>query len=61
MNNITDEFRMVLGGQPTPFFFSTELAKSHFSLPVVNDNEIVRNTSDRVGREIRFNLFCALQ
>ena len=38
---------MILGGQPTPFFFTTEFAKTNFfTLPVVNDNEIVRITSE---------------
>ena len=52
-----DEFRMVLGGQSTPCFFTTEFAKSNsFTLQVVNDNDIVR-----MGRrENRFNLFGAL-
>ena len=53
MNNIIDEFRMVLGGQPTQFFFYNNWRKAIFSLPVVNDNEIVRNTSNRVGREFK--------
>ena len=36
---------MVLGSQPMPFFFTTEFAKKLFTLPVVNDNEIVPSTS----------------
>ena len=47
----THEFRMVLGGQPTPcfFFFTTEFTKSNFfTLPTVHDNKIVQSTSDGV-------------
>ena len=52
---------MVLGGKPTPCFFTTEFVKSNlFTLPVVNDNEIVLSTSDGVEGKIRFNLFSAL-
>ena len=56
-----DEFRIVLVGQPTPCFFTTEFVKSNF-LPcqVVNDNKIVRNTSDRVEGKSGLNLFSAL-
>ena len=47
-----DEFRMVLGGQPTPcfffFFYNRIRKKQFFTLWVVNDNEIVRSTSDEV-------------
>ena len=44
-----DEFRMVLGGQPTPcFFFSQQNSKSNFTLPVVNYSEIVWSTFDGV-------------
>ena len=48
---------MVLGGQPKPFFFATELARSiFFTLQIVNDKDIVQ-----IGRrEIRFNLSGAL-
>ena len=48
---------MVLGGQPTPFFFfTTEFMKAISSLLVVNDNEIVRNASDVV--EGKSGLIC---
>ena len=47
-----DEFRIVLGGQPTPcfsFFFWNIIGKKQcFTLPVVNNNEIVWSTSDGV-------------
>ena len=37
----------VLGGQPTPCFFWNRIREKHFfTLPVVNDNEIVRSRSD---------------
>ena len=49
-----DEFRMVSGGQPTPCFFHKGIhEKQFFTLPVVNDNEIVRSTSDGVeGKQV---------
>ena len=51
---------MGLGGKPTPFFFSQQnLRKSIFSLRVVNDNEIVRNTSDGV-EGISHLIWCAI-
>ena len=43
-----DEFRMVLVGQPTPCFYNRIREKQFFTLPVVNDNEIVQRTSDGV-------------
>ena len=44
-----DEFLVVLGGQPTPCFFLQQNSRKQFcTLPVVNDNEIVRSTSDGV-------------
>ena len=56
-----DEFRMVLGGQPTPcFFFYNRIREKHFfTLPVVNDNEIVRSTSDWV--EGKTGLICLVR
>ena len=53
-----DELHVVLGGQPSPFFYN-RIREKKFSLPVVNDNEIVRNTSDRVEGKPVF-LFGAL-
>ena len=44
-----DEFRMVLGGQPTPCFLQQNSRKAILTLPVVNDNEIVRSTSEWVA------------
>ena len=44
-----DEFRIILGGQPTQCFFCNRIReKQFFTLPVVNDNKIVRITSDGV-------------
>ena len=41
--------RVSHGGQPTPCFFSQQNSlKAIFTLPVVNDNEIVRSTFDGV-------------
>ena len=57
-----DEFRIVLGaGQPSPCFFTTEFAvkSNFFTLPVVNDNEIVRSTSDWV--EGKSGLICLVR
>ena len=53
---------MVLGGQPTSFFFYNRIReKQFFTLPVVNDNEIVRNTSGVVeGKAGLINLFGVL-
>ena len=60
LNALLDEIRMVLGGQPTPCYFTTEFAKSiFFTLPVVNDNEIVRNTSDGVKK--KSGLICSVR
>ena len=53
-----DELYVVLGGQPSPFFYN-RIREKKFSLQVVNDNEIVRNTSDRVEGKPVF-LFGAL-
>ena len=50
-----DEFRMVLGGQPKPcsFFSYNRIHKKQiFTLPVVNDNEFVRNTSGVVEENL---------
>ena len=48
---------MVLGGQPTPYFFYVRIReKQFFTLPVVNDNEFVRSTSD--GVEGKSGLIC---
>ena len=41
---------MVLGGQPTPFFYNRIRKKQFFTLPVVDDNEIMRSTSDGEDR-----------
>ena len=55
-----DEFRIVLGGQPTPCFFYQRIReKQFFTLPVVNDNEMVRSTSD--GVEGKSGLICLVR
>ena len=56
-----DEFRIVLGGQPTPcfFFYNRIREQQFFTLPVVNDNEIVRSTSD--GVEGKTGLICLVR
>ena len=51
-----DEFCMVLGSQPMPFSFYNRIHESHFSMPVVNDNEIARNTSE--GLEGKSGFIC---
>ena len=54
-----DEFRMVLGGQPTLCFYNRIRVKQFFALPIINDNEIVRTKSDRV--EGKSGLICLVR
>ena len=49
-----DVFHEVLGGQPTPCVcYNTIRAKQFFTLPVVNDKEIVRTRSASDGVEVK--------
>ena len=55
-----DDFRMVFGGQKMPCLFYNRIREMQFfTLPDVNDNEIVRSTFDRV--EGKSGLFCLVR
>ena len=58
-----DEFRIVLGGRPTPcfffFFYNRIHEKQFFTLPVVHDHKIVQSTSD--GVEGKSGLICLVR
>ena len=54
-----DEFHMVLGGQPTPCFFTAEFAKSNFYPPSCRRKWDCAKHVRWGRREIRINLFGA--
>ena len=62
MNNLIDEFHMVLGGQPTPFYFLQQnWRKAIFPCRSSAITRLCETHPIELEGNLRFNLFCALR